>query len=157
MQDVFQTEKVESSLQETWESVAAQEDLNNVIETEALIVNKFEMPSPLPSPEQSVSSRPPSVSSASSGGRKRNKVMCQDDEFLHLEKRKLELLGKDSEREEDEDLLFLKSLLPDIKSLPRWRKRRLRLKIHQLVIQEMEEAESHPEPTNSAPRRLLPS
>jgi hypothetical protein len=34
--------------------------------------------------------------------------------------RKLELLEKDSEREEDEDLLFLKSLLPDIKSLPRW-------------------------------------
>jgi hypothetical protein len=37
------------------------------------------------------------------------------------------------------------------------RKRRLRLKMHQLVIQEMEEAKSRPEPTNSAPRPLLPS
>jgi hypothetical protein len=66
--------------------------------------------------------------------------MCQD-EFLHVDERRLELQEKDLERD-DEDLLFLRSLLTDIKSLPRWRKHRLRLKMDQLVIEEMEGAET---------------
>jgi hypothetical protein len=54
VKDVLHTEKVESGLQQMWESVAAQEDFNDGEETEALFVNTFETLSPLPSPEQSV-------------------------------------------------------------------------------------------------------
>jgi hypothetical protein len=41
---------------------------------------------------------------------------------------------------ENDDLLFF-SLLPDIKSLPQWWKHRLRLKFHEFIINEVEEAE----------------
>jgi hypothetical protein len=122
VKDVLHTDKDESSLKETCKPVEAQKDFNEGEETEGPIENNFETPSPCaPSPVPSVSSRPCSVSSASSGGqKKKKKLMCQDDEFLHVEKRKLEMLENDLAREEDEDLLFLKTLIPDIQSLPRW-------------------------------------
>jgi hypothetical protein len=107
---------------------------------------RTELPCPLSMP--STSSRPCSGSSASSeknyhsGESRKRKILSDNtDQVILIEKRKLELLEKDMEREEDDDLLFLKSLLPDIKSLPRWRKRRLRLKFQELVINEVEEAE----------------
>ncbi|KAK9754640.1 BESS motif [Popillia japonica] len=41
----------------------------------------------------------------------------------------------------DEDLMFFKSLLADIKLLPKQRKRRLKLKIQELVVREVEASE----------------
>jgi hypothetical protein len=58
-----------------------------------------------------------------------------------IEKRKLDLSERDIEGNEDDALLFLKSLLPDIKSLLRWRERRLRLKFQEFVTNEVDEAE----------------
>jgi hypothetical protein len=62
----------------------------------------------------------------------------------------LELFEKDSERE---DLLFLKCLLPVIKSFPSWQRHCLRLEMHQIVTQKTECIEMHlsSEPINSAP------
>jgi hypothetical protein len=42
VKDVLFVDKVETSLQETWESVEAQEDFNDSKETEGLIVNNTE-------------------------------------------------------------------------------------------------------------------
>jgi hypothetical protein len=62
------------------------------------------------------------------------------DSEIKTEKKSHELLEKDIERGEDDDLV-LKSLLPDIKYLLQWRKRRLRLKSQEFVTNFVEKAE----------------
>jgi hypothetical protein len=64
------------------------------------------------------------------------------EEIIALEKRKLDILDRECAREEDDDLLFLKSLLPHIKSLPRTRNLRLRSTFQDLLIQGLEQVEN---------------
>lgn len=61
-----------------------------------------------------------------------------------VKKNKLALLETttSSAETEDSDLMFLKSLLPDIKSLPRTRRLQLRLRFQQLVCEAVEEMEA---------------
>ncbi|XP_023704524.2 uncharacterized protein LOC111862911 [Cryptotermes secundus] len=129
IKDVSTSDKVESSLQEGPEPDGSQEGISEDSTGQEII--------PLP---QSEDSMPRSNSSCSSSRVKRQKK-TQEDELLSVEKMKLDLLVKEAEREEDDDLLFFKSLLPDMKTLPPWRKRRLRLKIHELVVGEIEDNE----------------
>ncbi|XP_068082686.1 uncharacterized protein [Anabrus simplex] len=129
IKDVSTSDKVESSLQEGSEPDRSQEGIFED-STEHEIIQ-----SPLPQSEEST----PRSNSSCSSSRVKKQKKTQEEEILAVEKRKLDFLFKESEREEDADLLFLKSLLPDIRTLPLWRKRRLRLKIHELVVNEIED------------------
>ena len=68
-------------------------------------------------------------------------VIKKNEEVIGLEK-KPESVDKGRAAEEDDDLLYLKSLLPHIRSLPRIRRLRLRSKFQELIIQELEEMEN---------------
>jgi BESS motif. len=68
-------------------------------------------------------------------------IIRKNEDIINLEKKKPESTDKERAAEEDDDLLYLKSLLPYIKSLPRIRRLRLRSKFQELVIQELEELE----------------
>lgn len=69
-------------------------------------------------------------------------IITKYEDVIDLEKNKPASTDKERTAEEDDDLLYLKSLLPHIKSLPRIRRLRLRSKFQELVIQELEELES---------------
>lgn len=56
-------------------------------------------------------------------------------ELLNLEAKKIELLQ--SEEKDDEDLMFLKSLLPDLKSLSRLQKMRTKIKFQEILYNEV--------------------
>jgi len=56
-------------------------------------------------------------------------------ELLNLEKKKIKLLQ--SEEKDDEDLMFLKSLLPDLKSLSRAQKMRTKIKFQEILYNEI--------------------
>jgi hypothetical protein len=72
VKDALHTDKAKSSLKETCAPVQAQEDFKEGEETEGPIENNFELPSPCaPFPVPSVSYRPCSVSSTSSGVQKK--------------------------------------------------------------------------------------
>jgi hypothetical protein len=60
------------------------------------------------------------------------------DPVIMIEKRKIELSEGDMEGNEDDALLFLKSLLP----LLRWQERRLRLKFQEFVTNEVDEVQT---------------
>jgi hypothetical protein len=60
--------------------------------------------------------------------RKKKIVTDITDPVIMIERRNLTLSERYMERNEDNALLFLKSLLSKVKSLLRWGKRRLRLK-----------------------------
>jgi len=55
-------------------------------------------------------------------------------ELLNMEAKKLKLL--ENEEKEDEDLLFLKSLLPDLKKLSQTQKMRTKIKFQEILLQE---------------------
>lgn len=93
------------------------------------------------------SSTPQSIAGASSSTQYTStKRKCAQDvrqEFMELEKKKLELLqiklSQSSERQEQdcEDLLFFKSLLPYMKDLSPMQKLRVRNNITQVIMDEM--------------------
>ena len=128
IKDVLFSEKT-TNLEETPEPGGSQDEMMYLNEIE-----EDNMPSPNAHSEESV----PLSNASTSSLRGKKKKKSQDDEFFNLEKRKLDLLLKESEREDDDDLNFFRSLLPEMKALPPWRKRRLKLKIHELVIKEAE-------------------
>ncbi|KAK9680425.1 BESS motif [Popillia japonica] len=45
-------------------------------------------------------------------------IIKRNEELIALERKKIEILENDANVEDDDDLLFFKSLLPHIKSLP---------------------------------------
>lgn len=55
-------------------------------------------------------------------------------ELLNMEAKKIKLL--ENEEKEDEDLLFLKSLLPDLKKLSQTQKMRTKIKFQEILLQE---------------------
>jgi hypothetical protein len=59
---------------------------------------------------------------------------------IMIENKKHELLERDMGRDEGDNFIFLKSILRDIMSVPKWWKRCLQLKF-EFVINEVEEAE----------------
>jgi len=69
-------------------------------------------------------------------------IIRKNEDVIDLEQKKPASMDRERAPEEDDDLLYLKSLLPHIKSLPRIRRLRLRSKFQELVIQELEEMES---------------
>lgn len=69
-------------------------------------------------------------------------IIKKNEDIIDLEKKKPASMDKERVGEEDDDLLYLKSLLPHIKSLPRIRRLRLRSKFQELIIQEVEQMES---------------
>jgi hypothetical protein len=69
-------------------------------------------------------------------------IKKNEDVIIHLDKKKPASMDKERPDEEDDDLLYLKSLLPYIKSLPRITRLRLRSKFQELIIQELEEMET---------------
>lgn len=86
------------------------------------------------STKENVSPRPLVRSSAG----KRKRTTGSEDfrrQLLELEHTKLQLLTQ--EEAEDDDLLFLKSLLADMKSLPRHRKMYVKLQFQQLLYAEV--------------------
>lgn len=64
-------------------------------------------------------------------------------ELLKLEEKKIKLLQ--CEEKDDEDLMFLKSLLPDLKSLSRSQKMRTKIKFQEILYNEI----MNNEPTKS--------
>jgi hypothetical protein len=62
----------------------------------------------------------------SGGSRKRKITLEIVDPEIMIEKKKL--FERDMEREEGDNLIFVKGLLPDIKSLPQWPKRPLQFR-----------------------------
>lgn len=100
------------------------------------------------SPQEQTSSDVTSVSTQ--GMRRENRkrmrpdidaIVSKNDALIAIEKQKLELLQKDMCEEKDDDLMFLKSLLPDLKSLPRSRNRLVRLKFQEIMYNEIEALE----------------
>lgn len=69
-------------------------------------------------------------------------IIRRNEDLIDLGKKKPANMDREKAAEDDDDLLYLKSLLPHIKSLPRIRRLRLRSKFQELVIQELEELES---------------
>lgn len=59
--------------------------------------------------------------------------------MIQLENRRLELLERSARMEEDDDLLFFRSLLPLLKTLPESRRMWMRLKFQELVCNEIQE------------------
>lgn len=55
-------------------------------------------------------------------------------ELLNMEAKKIKLL--ENEEKEDEDFLFLKSLLPDLKNLPRTQKMKTKIKFQEILLNE---------------------
>jgi len=76
------------------------------------------------------------------GGLKKKKLRCTAYtavnnfrwELLSMEAKKFKLL--ENEEKEDEDLLFLKSLLPDLKKLSQTQKMRAKIKFQEILLQE---------------------
>lgn len=68
-------------------------------------------------------------------------IIRKNENVIDLEKKKPASTERERGDQDDDDLLYLKSLLPHIKSLPRIRRLRLRSKFQELVIQELEELE----------------
>lgn len=68
-----------------------------------------------------------------------SKKKCGVDEyrFKELEQKNLKLLDQESSSETDEDLMFFRSLLPDLKTLTRSRKMCLKLNIQDMLYQEV--------------------
>jgi len=69
-------------------------------------------------------------------------IIRKNEDVINLEQKNPASMDTERAAEEDDDLLYLKSLLPHIKSLPRIRRLRLRSKFQELVIQELEELEN---------------
>ncbi|XP_060803522.1 transcription factor Adf-1-like [Amyelois transitella] len=63
----------------------------------------------------------------------------EDNHADDLERTKIELLQRDADRRNNDDLLFFESLLPYVKDIPVVRKLRLRSAIQDLITKELEE------------------
>lgn len=59
--------------------------------------------------------------------------------LIELERRRLDLLEKKTQMEDDDDLQYLKSLLPLIKMLPLRKKIGVRIKFQEIISKELEE------------------
>lgn len=66
-----------------------------------------------------------------------------NDQLLEIEKKKLEILQRESIKEKSDDLLFFESLLPFMENVPLRRKLRLRSKIQDLILTEIEDIEDN--------------
>lgn len=66
-----------------------------------------------------------------------------NDQLLVIEKKKLEILERESIKEKSDDLLFFESLLPYMENIPLRRKLRLRSKIQDLILAEIEAVENN--------------
>lgn len=66
-----------------------------------------------------------------------------NDQLLEIEKKKLEILQRESIKEKSDDLLFFESLLPYMENIPLRRKLRLRSKIQDLILTEIEAVEDN--------------
>ena len=66
-----------------------------------------------------------------------------NDQLLEIEKKKLEILQRESIKEKSDDLLFFESLLPYMENIPLRRKLRLRSKIQELILVEIEAIENN--------------
>lgn len=69
--------------------------------------------------------------------------------LLEIEKKRLEILEKECAREKSDDLLFFESLLPYMKDIPPARKLRIRSKIQELILTEIESVEPKQEMPDS--------
>lgn len=65
------------------------------------------------------------------------------DQLLEIEKKKLEILERETIKEKNDDLLFFESLLPYMENIPLRRKLRLRSQIQELILVEMEAVENN--------------
>lgn len=123
------------------------DDENNDIQSQVFDIQSAESPQ-TSRPTSSMSSATNTSQPRQNTSRKRKlrpdlaSTIKRNEELIALEKKKIEILEKDAKEEDDDDLLFLKSLLPHIKSFPVIRKLRLRSKIQDLVLKEMEEMEN---------------
>lgn len=66
-----------------------------------------------------------------------------NDQLIEIEKKKLEILERESIKEKNDDLLFFESLLPYMENIPLRRKLRLRSKIQELILAEIEAVENN--------------
>lgn len=66
-----------------------------------------------------------------------------NDQLLEIEKKKLEILQRESIKEKSDDLLFFESLLPYMANIPLRRKLWLRSKIQDLILAEIEAVENN--------------
>nr|CAD7447409.1 unnamed protein product [Timema bartmani] len=68
-----------------------------------------------------------------------------DEAMVSIEREKLELMRQERKERQDDDFLFLMSLLPTIRGLPQDKRMRLRGRIHDLVTLEVQQATSKKE------------
>lgn len=66
-----------------------------------------------------------------------------NDQLLEIEKKKLEILERESIKEKSGGLLFFESLLPYLENIPLRRKLRLKSKIQDLILVEIEAVENN--------------
>lgn len=66
-----------------------------------------------------------------------------NNQLLDIEKKKLEILERESIKEKNDDLLFFQSLLPYMENIPLRRKLRLRSQIQELILAEIETVENN--------------
>ncbi|XP_068081361.1 ankyrin-3 isoform X1 [Anabrus simplex] len=108
-------------------------------------------PSSETSPQEEIPLDVSSVSTQSMHREKRKRsrpdidaMLTKNEALIAIEKQKLEFLQKDIAEEKDDDLMFLKSLLPDLKSLPRSCNRAVRLKFQEIICSEIDALERQP-------------
>lgn len=66
-----------------------------------------------------------------------------NDQLLEIEQKKLEIFERESIKVKSDDLLFFESLLPYLEYIPLRRKLRLRSKIQELILVEIEAVENN--------------
>lgn len=84
-------------------------------------------------------------------------ISAQNEEILEMKRKKFELLQKEYEKPINDDSLFFDSLLPYIKDIPTIRKLRLRNKIQELVLSELEDLQNVSSTSSSLPPDLKDS
>lgn len=96
--------------------------------------------SPRAGPSQDITQNPKSTSTERNMQRQALKKKGADlyrQSMLELEAKKLKLLERDLTEDEDDDLLFFKSMLKDFKSLPRERRMLLKIKFQEMLYKEI--------------------
>lgn len=112
-----------------------------------------EPPSPI-SVANDHSSRESSISRSKRAKRCRPDFECiakKNDEIIAIEKQKLEILEREQNLTDDDDLCFFKSLLPHMKKLPSTTKLRIRSKMQELVLTELEALDRPQNPVQKYP------
>ncbi|XP_069680778.1 uncharacterized protein [Periplaneta americana] len=72
----------------------------------------------------------------------RSSTSKRNEQLLEIEKRKIEILQKESEKECNDDYHFFESLLPYMAHIPLIRKLKLRCRIQDLILNELESLQS---------------